>query len=148
MIDADATAVETAVMYEWSMGYTMVRGSVALARAHTRRRLSEWDWRGDADDAVLIVSELVTNAIAHGRRARHELRLKLAMLKSGQLVVEVSDPVAELPSLDRTDGPGDDEEHGRGLLVVRQLAGEIHWFAREHVGKTVRVVLTVESPSK
>lgn len=123
------------------MGYTMVYGSVALTRTHARRRLAAWGWTGDAYDAVLIVSELVSNAINHGKRVGHELCLKLALLEEGTLVIEVSDPVAELPGFGGGLEPGEDDECGRGLLVVRQLAGDVTWFTRPHVGKTVRVTL-------
>lgn len=83
----------------------------------------------------------MSNAINHGRRVGHELRLRLSLLECGTLIVEVSDPVAEFPGFDLLSEAGEDEECGRGLLVVRRLGGEITWFARPHVGKTVRVFL-------
>jgi anti-sigma regulatory factor (Ser/Thr protein kinase) len=135
-------ATSPPVTHEWSMGYTMVHGSVALARRHALRRLALWGWAGDTYDAVIVVSELVSNAISHGRKVGHELRLRLALLACGALVIEVCDPVAEFPNFAGAAGePGEDEERGRGLLVVRQLGGEITWSARPHIGKTVRVVL-------
>ncbi|MBT2489062.1 ATP-binding protein [Streptomyces sp. ISL-96] len=126
---------------EWSMGYAMVYASVALARRHALRRLAMWGWAGDTYDAVLIVSELVSNAISHGRRVGHELSLRLATLECGTLVIEVSDPVADFPGFDRCSEPGEDAESGRGLLVVRLLGGEVTWYPRPHIGKTVRVSL-------
>lgn len=137
--DSQTAATSPPVTHEWSMGYTMVYGSVALTRRHALRRLAMWGWAGDTYDAVLIVSELVSNAISHGRRVGHELHLKLALLECGALVIEVSDPVAEFPGFDRSSEAREGEECGRGLLVVRRLGGEITWFARPHVGKTVRV---------
>ena len=45
--------------------------SVAGARRLTRARLADWRLSGDAHDAaVLIVSELVTNAVVHTASAR------------------------------------------------------------------------------
>ncbi|MFJ3302379.1 ATP-binding protein [Streptomyces sp. NPDC086549] len=124
--------------HDWFMGYPMTHRSVALARLHTRRRLTMWQWAGDIEDAVLVASELVTNAVLYGRLPGHELWLRLAELEGGGLVVEVSDPVRVFPEVgkERADGQG-----GRGLLVVAQLAEELDWFLRAEVGKTVQARL-------
>ena len=121
--------------HDWSMGYPMTLRSVRLARLHARRRLTMWQWTGDIDDAVLVTSELVANAVVHGRLPGHELWLRLAVLEDVGLVVEVSDPVRVFPEAgrERADGQG-----GRGLVVVAQLAVELDWFLRAEVGKTVR----------
>ncbi|WP_255115193.1 ATP-binding protein [Streptomyces sudanensis] len=67
------------------------------------------------DDAVLVVSELVTNAIRHGRG---EVGLKVTVL-TGELLIEVGDR-STAPARLRT--AGDDDEDGRGLLLVTALA--------------------------
>lgn len=72
----------------------------------------------------------------------HELWLRLAELEDGGLIVEVSDPVRVFPEVN-TDPDG---EHGRGLLVVTQLADDLVWFLRPEVGKTVRARLVVPEP--
>jgi anti-sigma regulatory factor (Ser/Thr protein kinase) len=96
-----------------------------------------WQWSGDIDDAVLVASELVANAVRHARVIGHELWLRIAELEDGGLVVEVADPVRVFPrAVDGADGEG-----GRGLLVVGQLAEELSWFLRAEVGKTVRARL-------
>ncbi|WP_369259306.1 ATP-binding protein [Streptomyces sp. R35] len=117
---------------------------VRLARLQARRRLTMWQWTGDIDDAVLIVSELVANAVQHGRVVGHELWLRLTELEDGGLVVEVSDPVRVFPEV--AEGPGG--ESGRGLLVVRQLTRELGWFHRADVGKTVRARLAAPPPPR
>ena len=120
---------------DWSLGYPMTVRGVRLARLHTRRRLTMWNWTGDIDDAVLVTSELVANAARHGKLPGHELWLRLAVLEDGGLTIEVPDPVRAFPEVcTGTDG----QEHGRGLLVVAQLAAELDWFLRAEVGKTVR----------
>ncbi|KPH98639.1 hypothetical protein OK074_6204 [Actinobacteria bacterium OK074] len=126
--------------HDWTMGYPMTRRSVPLARIQVRRRLTLWAWGGDIEDAVLVASELVANAVTHGRRAGHELRLRLVELDCGGLDIQVSDPVRAFPQLPAT-VPVFDEESGRGLLVVRQLTTELDWFLRPEVGKTVRARL-------
>lgn len=73
----------TLLTHDWSMGYPMTLRSVHLARLQARRRLTMWQWTGDIDDAVLVVSELVANAVRHGRVVGHELWLRLAELEGG-----------------------------------------------------------------
>ncbi|MET8028412.1 ATP-binding protein [Streptomyces avermitilis] len=124
----------TLLAHDWSMGYPMTLRSVRLARLHVRRRLTMWQWGGDIDDAVLVASELVANAVRHACVAGHELWLRMAELENGGLVVEVADPVRAFPGVAaEADGEG-----GRGLLVVRHLTAELDWFLRADVGKTVR----------
>ncbi|MBT2395597.1 ATP-binding protein [Streptomyces sp. ISL-100] len=134
-------ALTATVAREWSMGYTMVYGSVRLARIHARRHLINWQWPGDVQDAVLIVSELVTNAISHGWKRGHELSLRLAVLEDGSLLIDVSDPGRAFPRFGERIESGEGDERGRGLRVVRELGGEVGWFLRQHCGKTVRVRL-------
>ena len=65
--------------------------------------------------AVLLTSELVTNALLHGR-APIQLRLRLT---ARDAVIEVYDGTAVLPRKLR---PTPDDEHGRGLQLVASLA--------------------------
>lgn len=103
----------TLLTHDWSMGYPMTLRSVRLARLQARRRLTMWQWAGDIDDAVLVVSELVANAVRHGRVVGHELWLRLAELEDRGLVVEVSDPVRAFPEI--TAEPEPEGESGRGF---------------------------------
>ncbi|MFB8777783.1 ATP-binding protein [Streptomyces broussonetiae] len=129
-------------MHNWSMGYPMTPRSIRLARLHTRRRLTLWQWPGDIDDAVLVTSELVANAVRHGRLPGHELELALRTgAGTGDLTVDVSDPLRVFPTLDKD--PDDEAEGGRGLLVVSLIAAELDWFPRRDEGKTVRALLRV-----
>ncbi|MER5217464.1 ATP-binding protein [Streptomyces sp. NPDC002838] len=120
----------------------MTPRSVRLARLHIRRRLTMWLWPGDIDDALLVTSELVANAVRHGRLPGHELWLRVTELKDRALNIDVSDPVRVFPEV-RTEPEG---ESGRGLLVVTQLGAELDWFLRADVGKTVRACLVVSPP--
>lgn len=67
--------------------------------------------------ALLLMSELVTNAIRHGQGA---VGLAIKKLPSG-LCVEVSDAGPGRPSALR---PGPDRLGGRGLLLVERLASQ------------------------
>jgi len=83
------------------------------------------------DTALLLVSELTTNAIRHGTPpVRMALRLD-----DGRLRVEVTDSSPTLPQIGQ---PGPDQIGGRGLQIVQQLAAR--WGAqasRSTLGKTV-----------
>ncbi|MDF6017612.1 ATP-binding protein [Streptomyces sp. JH34] len=92
--------------------------SVAGARRLTRARLAEWGPAGDADDAaVLIVSELVTNAVVHTASTKVVCELRC---DAGRLRVSVQDQGHQPggPRLSLTA----DGEHGRGLLLVDSLS--------------------------
>jgi len=87
--------------------------------------------------AILLTSELVTNAI------RHEVTgiVKLAITCSpGQLRVDVHDSSRSLPLL--IDAPVD-AEAGRGLMLVTTLSAE--WgFYRTPAGKAVYFTLAFQ----
>lgn len=131
--------------HDWSTSYPMTPQAALLGRLHARRRLTSWQWQGDIDDAVLVVSELVTNAARHGKAPGHHLWLRLALAEDGGLIVDVSDPNPTFPGFGAA-GAAQREtqsggEGGRGLTVVRQLAHDVGWFLRTQRGKTVRARL-------
>ncbi|WP_338683377.1 ATP-binding protein [Streptomyces acidiscabies] len=125
----------TPVTESWNMSYPMTLRSVPLARRQTLRRLTLWNWPGNKDDAILIVSELVANAIRHARRPGHELWLHLALLEDEPptLLIEVSDPTPDFPTLCTTPTG----EAGRGLQVVNALTTHFDWHLGKEIGKTV-----------
>ncbi len=98
-------------------------GVVPLARDFTRQTLHEWGWlpattadrRASAEDILLVVSELVTNACLHGG-GPDELRLHPA---PKLLRLEVTDsgtgePAPRTPH--RAGRPG-----GHGMFIVQRL---------------------------
>jgi hypothetical protein len=89
--------------------------SVAAARAFLRGRLAAWRASGLEQAASLVVSELVSNAIVHGR-SRFRLHVILA---GGTLRLEVGDESSQPPV--RTP-PRLHAEAGRGLDVVQALS--------------------------
>lgn len=96
--------------------------SVAAARAFVRDTLQGWGFADIVDDAVVLTSELVTNAVVHaGTKA------EVLCLRSGDGVrVEIADryPERELPLRHPGERPyaDPDRENGRGLMLCAALA--------------------------
>jgi anti-sigma regulatory factor (Ser/Thr protein kinase) len=112
--------------------------SARRARALIRRPLCRWALAELIPLAELVVSELVTNAV---RYAQGRIRLRLVL--EGGLVCEVFDDSAALPRLRH---PSDDDERGRGLQVVSQLAHR--WGTRRTPsGKVVWCELALPQPA-
>ncbi|SFN17631.1 SpoIIE family protein phosphatase [Actinomadura madurae] len=88
--------------------------AVRRARGLVRARLEEWELEELDYTTELLASELITNAL---RYAPGPIELRLLLERT--LVLEVLDRSAALPRLRRAE---DDDENGRGLLVVSQLA--------------------------
>jgi anti-sigma regulatory factor (Ser/Thr protein kinase) len=101
-------------------------GTEAAALGDARRRAGEALRAAavaeeTAETAVLILSELLTNALVHGGKAR-SARL---MRTGARLVVEVRDPSPAVPRRRHAEA---DDETGRGLELVSLLA--TRWGAR------------------
>ena len=102
--------------------------SVREARSVLAEPMKRWDLEDLIPTTELLVSELVTNAVKY---SRGEVTLRLVNEKA--LVCEVTDNSGALPRLRQASG---DDENGRGLQVVRQLAHR--WGARRTAtGKVV-----------
>jgi hypothetical protein len=100
------------------------------------RQLVSWELSELADDARLVVSELLTNAALH---AKPPVQMRLLRITDG-VRIEVSDGSRDMPLLIRA---GNDVMTGRGWSLVQALAHE--WGAeRAEVaggGKTIWVTL-------
>jgi anti-sigma regulatory factor (Ser/Thr protein kinase) len=105
--------------------------AVREARGRTAAVLGRWRCQGErVEDAVLVVSEVVTNAVQHGAGV-----VLLRLLRRRTYVrVEVEDGSPTLPRL--VNRAGGAAERGRGLEIVRKLAAR--WGSqRSGAGKLV-----------
>ena len=126
--------------------------SVGTARMHTRDVLHDWHLTALTDNAVLIVSELVTNAIrainiVPPQASYSELYDQLEVvclclwLFERELLIEVWDRTQERPVRRES---ALDEEGGRGLFLVESLCEQ--WGMRPGIGgKVVWVTLRIEA---
>jgi anti-sigma regulatory factor (Ser/Thr protein kinase) len=103
--------------------------AVAVARELVKAALEDWEATGFTDDAVLVASELVTNAV----RAEPE---RLVFM----IDYVVADGLLNLSVWD--DGPGFPEprepdfvnESGRGLWIIENLSSTWGWEATPGLG--------------
>lgn len=109
-------------MGQWSRMFPGQLTEVRTARAFTRAVL---DGNPMMDDAVLVVSELVSNALQHSMSGEYGGPFIVAVESNpGSVWVSVVDLGAETtPSLSPT-MPGPDRERGRGLSLVARLSKE------------------------
>jgi anti-sigma regulatory factor (Ser/Thr protein kinase) len=110
-----------------------VPAAVRHARLRCRQVLRDWGLGGLSADAELLVSELMTNAIAVARSAP-AVRMWL-LADADRVLVLAWDPSPLPPALAHG---GDEAEHGRGLWIVEALAKQWDWYRPQAMtGKVV-----------
>ncbi|WP_030215084.1 ATP-binding protein [Streptomyces sp. NRRL WC-3626] len=108
--------------------------SVPRARRWFRRFIAPYRPTCSVDDCVLMLSELVTNAVLYGR-SDAEWVVRVECFREGSsLRVEVHNP--GFPANVRLRRPDADDAHGRGLLLVDSIAAAWH-AGPSHTGGTV-----------
>ncbi|MGI8445708.1 MAG: ATP-binding protein [Streptosporangiaceae bacterium] len=121
-------------------------GAVPCARLHTRLLLAEWGLARLGEQAAeLVVSELVTNAVAVSRQLPWISPVRLWLYAdSTRVLIAVWDADPRLPV---RAGTGELAESGRGLLLVESLAAQ--WDAYPtpgYGGKVVRAICVADDP--
>ena len=111
-----------------------------IARGQVRATIAAWDIPVDTSVAILLTSELVTNAVMH--EAGQAIKLVITC-GYGQLGVDVHDTSPELPV--PVDGPPD-AETGRGLVLVAGLSSSWGYY-RTPAGKAVYFTLALADGS-
>jgi anti-sigma regulatory factor (Ser/Thr protein kinase) len=121
------------------------RRGARLARLLSMTELQTWGAPQDLTERVeIVVGELASNAVLHGRAPGRSFRLTLALTPAaGRLRVEVTDARGDLyPQLPPADAEPDAlRPGGRGLVLVAALSD--HWDCVPYPpgGKTVRAFL-------
>ncbi|WP_274914699.1 ATP-binding protein [Streptomyces sp. WZ-12] len=92
---------------------------VALARAELCKVLVRWRLTEVSDDALLVLSELLTNAVRHAQGSRgREIETRYSREPHG-VRIEVHDAAQSWP---QPCVPDVDADGGRGLTIVAALA--------------------------
>ncbi|MDQ1012439.1 anti-sigma regulatory factor (Ser/Thr protein kinase) [Streptomyces sp. V4I23] len=116
---------------------------IATARRQVTANLRCWNLDHMADDAALITSELVTNAVLYGRTETVTVRLaECGTPADPQLLITVTDESPAQPVPEAT-SPAAVEEHGRGLHILQCLASCWGTIAKPCGGKVVWATLAV-----
>ena len=112
---------------------------VALARADLRKALASWGLPAMEETALLVLSELATNAVRHARVPGRQIETRF-LHRGDSVRIEVHDAADQHPRL-RT--PATEAMHGRGLVLVEALADQWGVTPRAVVGKAVWAVLAI-----
>lgn len=122
-------------LHQWRIPLTAGPAAAAEARKQVRAAIWAWDVSVALDVAVLLTSELVTNAITH---VAGETIMLAITCSRGELRVDVHDTSYWLPVM--VDAAADSET-GRGLTLVATLATEWGCY-RTPRGKAVYFTLS------
>ena len=129
----------------WRLSSRLELGSlptaVPCARLHAKHILREWNLAQVADDAELIVSELMTNALKAVRPQSEIQPIALHLLASHEyLVIQVWDALSAAP-VPRPHAI--DAGTGRGLEIVGLLSDRLGFYHPAGGGKTVWAALVI-----
>jgi anti-sigma regulatory factor (Ser/Thr protein kinase) len=135
------------------IGLAPVPESARAARTFTVATLRKWHLDALIEDAVVIASELATNAIQHGTPAAtgdaagevESGRVELSWcLQASRLICVVTDQTGTPPAL-AAGGP--EAESGHGLLIVGALAVAWGWTILGTGKKAVWAALELPGPA-
>ncbi|MFI9270644.1 ATP-binding protein [Kitasatospora sp. NPDC052896] len=92
-----------------------------------------------AEDGLLVLDELASNAVRHGSPRGCLIRVRLEV-DAERLRIEVHDAGSAPPELRE---PGPEDEAGRGLLLVNSLSADWGWRPRgaQGIGKITWAVV-------
>jgi anti-sigma regulatory factor (Ser/Thr protein kinase) len=110
-------------------------GAVPCARLHTRQVLWEWSLTRLSESAELVVSELVTNAVAASVSMAGIPPVRLWLVAAAaEVMTLVWDASPRPPARAEI---ACEAEHGRGLLLVDAISERWNWYIPERTGGKV-----------
>ncbi|MGW3681704.1 ATP-binding protein [Streptomyces prasinus] len=113
------TVAPRAPLHQFTVPLSATRRGARLARLLAAEQLDAWGL--PLDPARLIVAELATNAVVHGRVPGRGFRLTLTVTAPTTLRIEVIDTRGEVLPM-RRNSPSESAESGYGLLLVEEVA--------------------------
>ncbi|MFJ5101015.1 ATP-binding protein [Streptomyces sp. NPDC088554] len=124
---------------ELRLNLTVQPAELSRVRRDLVERLDSWGYEAVRDDAVLVVTELLSNVHRHAG-GRCGLRVTPA---GSRLLITVSDLVTAVPARREVSGTA---EEGRGLLLVDALTE--HWeTVLTATGKDIRCSIRLPAPA-
>ncbi|MEU4095937.1 hypothetical protein [Streptomyces sp. NPDC026673] len=131
-------------VWQWRRTFEANGSAGGNARVHTRTQLTMGHWLGDVEHAAQIAARVMYNAERHSSpppRARLELRL--AIIATGELLIEVTDPLPDFPGfIEAVTWEPAEGERPRGLWVVQQLGARLSYaVAEDRRSKTVQALI-------
>lgn len=109
--------------------------SPGIARNVTKDTLVRWCLADLYEDAAVVVSELVTNALRYGLCSDVQRVLRLVLVRyDGQFVCMVTDPADTAPQMQEPDYIA---ETGRGLHIIEAMTRAWGWTPLLGGGKAV-----------
>ncbi|MFF0387805.1 ATP-binding protein [Kitasatospora sp. NPDC004615] len=134
---------KTADALSWHESFRAVPDTVPDVRARVRCEVRKWGYSDVVvDDAERVVAELASNAVIHGcNGADGQFDFFLAARADG-LEVAVGDPSSHLPTRVET---AEDDDHGRGLILVHALSVQWKAVVGPGGGKRIWALIAAES---
>jgi anti-sigma regulatory factor (Ser/Thr protein kinase) len=114
----------------WRRSFQPAPSSARAARRFVDGALADAGFRGDLDTVLLLVSEVVSNAVRHAGTPFH-LHLEL---EGDEVTVTVADASSQAAQVK---DPGPTATSGRGMFIVEQLANRWGMKATPDGGKAV-----------
>ncbi|WP_406086928.1 ATP-binding protein [Kitasatospora purpeofusca] len=131
---------ETRVVVPASAALPYQPESASAARQLVRNKLLNWELGELVDDALLVVSELVANAVRTGCQSK--MLVTICRVTAQSVRITVWDGSRTLPCMIQAGGSA---ESGRGLPLIHAITRG-HWGASlRPLGKGVHADLTVRA---
>ena len=134
------------VMSSWARALPGTPGQAGAARRFVGSLLAGSPLR---DDAVTIVSELFTNALAHTASGRPGglVIVQVTRWRRGARIAVTDQGSASHPVIRHPGQGGELTENGSGLFIVRQLCRQLGWHD-DVSGRTVHATLGTDPPGQ
>ncbi|WP_326580849.1 hypothetical protein OIE69_42620 [Actinacidiphila glaucinigra] len=131
-------------VWQWHTTFEANGSAAGNARVHTRTQLAMAHWRGEVDHAAQIAARVMDNAERHSvPPPRARLGFRLAGIATGELLIEVTDPLPEFPGfVEAVTWEPTDGALPRGLWLVRQLGARLSYaVAEDGLSKVVQALV-------
>jgi hypothetical protein len=116
----------------------------SYGRLLVQRSLRAWGIEHMTDEARLVTSELLTNAVKSSAELT-TIQIRLVVLGGTSLIIEVRDCDPEPPILKDA---ATDNEDGRGLMIVDALSERWGYYHPTHRSKAVWAELLIPLPTR